>query len=149
MWLVSKGRIQCRANLHRKHIVDSPNCSVCGAAEETPDHIMFHYAVAEQFWSSLGLEIGAGTSTSRLHCIPKIGNLPDAQYNTFIILCFWQLWKRRNGFVFRNENLNLRQLFLSCKNEATQWRARMTRKDKKVIDDWCRLFDQSMSSILA
>lgn len=148
-WLLSKGRIQCRANLHRKHIVDAPNCLVCAAAEETPDHIMLHCAVAEQFWSSLGLELGADTSTSSLHSFPKIANLPDAQYNTFIILCLWQLWKRRNAFVFRNENMNLRQLFLSCRNEAQQWRARMPRKDKKVIDDWCRLFEQSMSSNLS
>jgi hypothetical protein len=146
-WLLSKGRIQCRANLHRKHIVDSPNCTVCGAAEETPDHIMFHCASAVQFWSSLGMQLGAETSTNRLHCLPKIGNLPDAQYNTFIVLCYWQLWKRRNGSVFRNENLNLRQLILSCRNEATQWQARMPRKDKKVVDDWCRLFDQTMSNV--
>jgi hypothetical protein len=45
--------------------------------------------------------------------------------------------------------MNLRQLFLSCRNEAQQWRARMPRKDKKVIDDWCRLFEQSMSSNLS
>jgi hypothetical protein len=98
-WLLSKGRIQCRANLHRKHIVDSPNCTVCGAAEETPDHIMLHCASAVQFWSSLGMQLGAETSTNRLHCLSKIGNLPDAQYNTFIVLCYWQLWKRRNSYL--------------------------------------------------
>ena len=46
MWLVSKGRIQCRANLFRKKVVDSPGCEICGAAEETTDHIIVRCPVS-------------------------------------------------------------------------------------------------------
>jgi hypothetical protein len=145
IWLLCKGRVQCRANLHRKHIVDSPTCAVCGAAEETAEHIVFHCDFAVQFWSAFGLQSSQNLGSSNLHCIQTIGNLPDAQYNTFIILCYWQLWKRRNGFVFRGEALNLRQVILSSKSEANQWRARMPKRDKRVVDEWCRLFDQAMS----
>ena len=54
-WLLLKGRIQCRSNLFCKKIVDSPNCLVCGADQETPDHLIFQCPIAVQFWSQIGL----------------------------------------------------------------------------------------------
>ena len=30
IWLLTQRRIQCRSNLFKKHIVDSPTCEVCG-----------------------------------------------------------------------------------------------------------------------
>jgi hypothetical protein len=50
-WLLLKGRIQCRSNLFRKHIVDSPACLICDADQETPDHLIFQCPIAAQFWS--------------------------------------------------------------------------------------------------
>jgi len=40
MWLLLQGRIQCRAVLLKKHIVDSATCEICNAADETPEHII-------------------------------------------------------------------------------------------------------------
>jgi hypothetical protein len=69
IWLLCKGRVQCRANLHRKHIVDSPTCAVCGAAEETAEHIVFHCDFAVQFWSAFGLQSSQNLGSNNLHCI--------------------------------------------------------------------------------
>lgn len=107
VWLLIKGRIQCRSNLYHKKIVDSPACSVCGATEETPDHIIFHCPIAVQFWSAIGLQANQNLQTKHLHCIQKLPNFPEDQYSAFITLCCWQLWKRRNGVVFRNEHLHV------------------------------------------
>jgi hypothetical protein len=41
MWLAVKGRIQCRFNLFRKHIVDNPSCMIYGSLEETTEHLLF------------------------------------------------------------------------------------------------------------
>jgi hypothetical protein len=54
MWLVSKGRIQCRANLFKKEVVDNRCCEICGAAEESTDHIILHCPFAEEFWNKIG-----------------------------------------------------------------------------------------------
>lgn len=147
LWLLIKGRIQCARNLFHKKIVDSPICTVCSTGDETPDHIIFHCPFASQFWSALGLQAGHNFQTRQLHCIQKLPNLPDDQYSAFISLCCWQLWKRRNGAVFRDERLNLRILLLSCKAEASQWKARMPKKSKNVSEAWCAYFDQAMNDL--
>jgi hypothetical protein len=40
VWLLMHKRIQCRTMLFKKHIVDSPTCEICQAADESPEHIM-------------------------------------------------------------------------------------------------------------
>jgi hypothetical protein len=146
VWLIIKGRIQCGSNLHRKRIIDSPACSVCGAAQETPDHLFFQCPFAVQFWSGLGFQSVQNLQTSNLHCIRKLPSFPEDQYSAFISMCCWQLWKRRNRVVFRDEHQSIRNLLLSCKSEAIQWRARMPKGSKKVIEACSTLFDISANS---
>lgn len=49
MWLAIKGIIQCRANLFKKTIVDSPSCASCSYSEETTEGLLFHCSPATQF----------------------------------------------------------------------------------------------------
>lgn len=147
MWLLLKGRTQCSANLYRKNILASPACLACGANEETTDHLIFQCPMAVLFWETIGLQQVATNRTMNLHCIPKVRSVPDDQYSAFIALCCWQIWKRRNALVFRQENQNLRQLLISCKAAADPWRARMPKKSKKVIDAWSNIFDAAVISL--
>jgi len=146
-WLLLKGRIQCRSNLFPKKIVDSPACLICGAAHETPDHIIFQCPIAVQFWSAIGIQSTSGLQCSNWQNIQKIRGIPDDQYSAFVILCCWQLWKRRKASVFRDEQINLRQLILSCKAQANLWRARLPKKSKKVIEDWTKILDSAVNTI--
>lgn len=143
IWLLIRGRIQCRRNLFLKKIVDSPSCLACGATEECPDHIVFHCPIAAQFWSSIGVPCNPDQRVNNLQNLQKPSSIPNDQSNAFIALCCWQLWKRRNGVVFRDERLSLRNLLLACRAEASLWRARMPKKSKVVIDAWSSLFDTS------
>ena len=36
--------------------------------------------------------------------LPKPENLPAAHFDTFVLLCCWHLWKRRNGIVLQVYN---------------------------------------------
>jgi hypothetical protein len=72
MWLLTKGRIQCRGNLFKKRIVDNPSCEVCGASEETVDHIIFQCPFAVASWNKHGLPLLDGTFTSVIHTIQKV-----------------------------------------------------------------------------
>lgn len=142
-WLLVKGRIQCNSNLYHKHVVDSPICTICGSAEETLDHIIFRCAFATHLWLAIGLQPGSDISAKTLHFNLNINGVPNAQYNAFAALCCWQVWKRRNGLILRNEPQTLRQLIMSCKTEAIQWRARMPKRGKTAVYEWCRLLDQA------
>jgi hypothetical protein len=130
IWLLVKGRIQCGSNLFRKNIVDAPGCVICVAPQETPEHIVFDCHFAVDFWEAVGLQIPQGQRTQNLQMITSV---PQVQFSSFVALCCWQLWKRRNGVVFRNEALSLRQLALSCKAEAKLWRARMQGRRKRYL----------------
>jgi hypothetical protein len=71
MWLVSKGRIQCRANLFKKKIVDNQCCEICGAAEETTDHIILRCPFANDFWNEIGLPITDDLTTRAIQTFPR------------------------------------------------------------------------------
>lgn len=146
MWLLTKGRIQCRANLFKKRIIDTPSCEVCGASEETADHILFQCPFAVAFWNKLGLPLLDGISASIIHTIQNVQRVPEKQYSMFVALCCWQLWKRRNAVIFRGEHSSLRHLLILCALEARIWRARMPKKQKQVSENWCSLFDDLIES---
>ncbi|CAD6334964.1 unnamed protein product [Miscanthus lutarioriparius] len=116
-WLLLRGRIQCRANLYRKNIMDLPNCLVCGMDDETPDHLIFECPIASQFWRVLGIQPD-GLHCRNWHHIQRVSGIPDDQYSAFIMMCCWVLWKRQNAFVFRDEVIPIRTIFLQCKSES-------------------------------
>ena len=93
--------IQCRANLLRKKIVDDATCELCAEAAETVDHLLLHYPFAASFWQRLGIQMESDAAACNLLHLPKPENLPAAHFDTFVLLCCWHLWKRRNGIVFR------------------------------------------------
>ena len=45
------------------------------------------------------------------------------------------------------EQINLRQLLLSCKAQANLCRARMPNKSKKVIEDWAKILDSAVNNV--
>ena len=91
-WLLIKGRIQCRANLYKKHVVDKPACLSCGAAEETPQHIIFHCPKAIEFWAVLGVPLPQpGAATRDIPVLLKINSVPAKQHNMLLALCCWQI----------------------------------------------------------
>ena len=91
-WLLIKGTIQCRANLYKKHVVDKPACLSCGAAEETPQHIIFHCPKAIEFWAVLGVPLPQpGAATRDIPVLLKINSVPAKQHNMLLALCCWQI----------------------------------------------------------
>lgn len=136
MWLAAKNRIQCRSNLCRKRIVDSPACEICGHQEESTDHIILHCSFARDFWSKLGLTISDAFSIKEVHTLPRLQSIPTVQYSCFFALWCWQLWKRRNAFIFRNETLSVRQILQASCLDVNAWRPRIPKKQRNVADAW-------------
>jgi len=53
-WLLLKERVRCKINLHKKHVMDSDTCELCGQAPECYDHLIFQCTVARAFWNQPG-----------------------------------------------------------------------------------------------
>ncbi|CAD6213646.1 unnamed protein product [Miscanthus lutarioriparius] len=145
MWLLSQKRIQCRVNLHRKHIVPNATCEVRGEADESPEHIINGCHVARQFWTKIRVNMTLGFDVSQLHKLDCPNSVPRQEFGTFIALSCWQLWKRRDAFVFRSEQPSVQHLLGTCRSEAEQWRVRLPRKKRPIVDTWCRLFHETMT----
>jgi hypothetical protein len=144
LWLLVHGRIQCRANLLRKHIVDSATCEICEDADESSEHIIQGCPFAVSFWEAIGVSIPSQRPIRELHTTERPDHIPQEQFGMFINLCCWQLWKRRNGIIFQQETLTKRQVLLACKQEAEVWRFRLPPGKRQLIDQWCHVFDSAM-----
>jgi len=117
-WLLQNDRIQCKVNLHRRHILGDDTCDLCGTEPETASHLLFHCEFASSFWRSLGYELAPELTVADAHRMPRPESVPANHFDTFTLLCCWQLWKRRNGFVFRGETMGLRQTLHACRSAA-------------------------------
>jgi hypothetical protein len=98
MWLLIHGRIQCKTNLLRKRVVDNPICEVCNQMPESTDHIIAECEFATEVWLMLGIIFQNGNTgvASAIHETAAPSHIPDKHFPTFVVLCCWQLWKRRN-----------------------------------------------------
>lgn len=118
MWLLTRGRIQCRTFLHREHVLPDTICEICNE-DETPEHIVYGCAIGAQFWEKTGLPTIKGTTVDNLHRLNPPREVPKEEYSAFVALSCWQLWKTRNAAVFRNERHNISQVTSYCSMQGS------------------------------
>lgn len=143
-WLLTRQRIQCRSNLHKRRVVDDATCELCGQEDETANHIVFGCPFAREFWAALGFSISDAADVSHLDQLSRPGHVPAEHYSTLLLLFCWQLWKRRNGAIFRQEAATRRDTLRLAKEDARLWQARLPKKDAHVADSWGVIFSLAM-----
>jgi hypothetical protein len=126
-WLLVCARIQSRAALLRKHILtaEEAGCAICSAPLETADHLIFGCSFAQTFWSAVGWPLPSSASVEMLHSYPTPAPFGKAAASTFVILLCWNLWKHRNGVVFRHDQPCQSRLLRACREDAALWRSRL------------------------
>jgi hypothetical protein len=146
MWLLIHGRIQCKTNLLRKRVVDNPICEVCNQMPESTDNIIAECEFATEVWLMLGIIFQNGNTgvASAIHETAAPSHIPDKHFPTFVVLCCWQLWKRRNGVVFRSQYDSMNQFLSACISEAKLWKHRLPKQDRQIVDSWCNIFQTAM-----
>ncbi|KAG2652488.1 hypothetical protein PVAP13_1NG338338 [Panicum virgatum] len=114
-------------------------------APETAEHLLFFCPFSSAFWQRLGVQLEPDTAVRDLHHLQKPGSLPPTHFDTFVLLCCWQLWKCRNGIVFTQKSMTLPQFLQSCKLEArVAWSYRLPKWDLGVSDLWWSAFSSAM-----
>jgi hypothetical protein len=142
-WLLSRDRIQSKANLLKKSVVTDATCELCNSGAETAQHIVFGCPFAHSFWAALGFHLPAGQAVQAIHQLPRPPSFPAEHFATFALLCCWQLWKRRNSFVFRQETTTMRHALRLCREDARLWSHRLPRSTRAVAQHWCNRFSSA------
>jgi hypothetical protein len=106
------------------------------------EHVVMGCPFAKDLWSAIGFStpILSCGRMSDIHNICCPANLPQNHLNTFVALCCWQLWKRRNGVIFGSQTTSLHQTFSACISDANLWQLRLPRKDRNLADVWVGVF---------
>ncbi|CAO2185858.1 unnamed protein product [Urochloa humidicola] len=138
-WLLVQERVQCRANLQHKNIVDDATCALCSQAVEDCNHLILHCSFAAQAWSSLNIDI-TGKTVTALWELDRPATIPLKHFGSYILLVCWQLWKHRNGVVFNNDQPSHARLWAACKEDARLWCYRWPTADRTIADAWCNSF---------
>ncbi|CAM0906069.1 unnamed protein product [Alopecurus aequalis] len=144
-WLLVHGRIQCRANLLLKSIVDisASGCAICSAPLETPEHIIFDCPFARAFWTSIGCTSLPTLLIADARLWPLPLSAPTETAATLRLLCFWHLWKHRNGVVFEGLAPSIPLLRQNCRADVELWSARLPHKRRSDTAVWLGYFQQT------
>jgi len=121
-----------REHLLKKHVLTSATCEVCGRLEETAAHIMFGCDFAVSFWESIRVVLPTPMTTDKLPLLKPPGHIPRKHFRTFLLLCCWQLWKRRNNAVFNQHLDHLGTVLRTAREEARTWSHRLPQGDLAV-----------------
>lgn len=66
-----------------------------------------------------------------------------ATLNTFVLLCYFYLWKRRNAVVFRGVSPSLSLTLNCCRDNAMLWHDRLAIDSRVHMDVWLRALVES------
>ena len=71
-------------------------------------------------------------TTDKLPLLKPPGHIPRKHFRTFLLLCCWQLWKRRNNAVFNQHLDHLGTVLRTAREEARTWGLRLPQGDLAV-----------------
>lgn len=132
-WVLTKDRIHCKTALRRKNILQDATCDICGAAEESGDHIFSGCPFAKSFWRRIGWP-----PSSVAHVTELWKSSPPIP---LILLYCWELWKHRHDVVFRSLPPDQNRLVAACKATVRDWSCRLPVKDTTLRSFWSSLMN--------
>ncbi|KAK8981729.1 hypothetical protein V6N11_028134 [Hibiscus sabdariffa] len=103
IWLILKQRLMTNEERCRRGLSSNASCLCCGCVSESIIRILRDYSPTRALWHSIFLR-NAKPPSSQLHL--NIGSCLISVTSFFPTL-LWQLWKRRNDYVFTDTCLPL------------------------------------------
>ncbi|KAL6202679.1 hypothetical protein ACLB2K_026384 [Fragaria x ananassa] len=143
LWKAISGAIATFKNMFIRKLASTPLCPICGAYEESSEHMLLLCPWAEAVWfgSSLGLKINKNhisTLDSWLKEICKAHNSQDRIWVLTMVSCIcWSIWKSRCSFVYDRRPISPPAVIQSSLNLALEfWSA--NRKDPPSLESEAR-----------
>ncbi|KAM6571333.1 hypothetical protein CsatA_015413 [Cannabis sativa] len=104
VWKLFHTSLPVAAELYRRHIANSPYCSICNSCEETIIHALFYCPRAKSVWDLSNLHINfqtLGQSSGADILIQLSSTLSTPDFELFIVFC-WNIWHERNAIYHGN-----------------------------------------------
>jgi hypothetical protein len=138
-WLDLHNRLNTRARLARRGIIEDTNCPFDCQTEEILTHLLFHWSHISSLWPIFQVQImQGGNSVQQL--ITNAGHMPPAQrgeWASLFIAIAWNIWKTRNRKVFDNVTYPVRRIEEDCWGTIARWANRCRNIDRRrAIKDW-------------
>uniref|UniRef100_A0A803NJJ8 Uncharacterized protein n=1 Tax=Cannabis sativa TaxID=3483 RepID=A0A803NJJ8_CANSA len=99
VWKVFHNAIPVAAELHRKHIANTPYCPLCKQQQETIPHALFLCTRAKEVWRLSSIKLNfklAATSSAEEFLFYASDNTSTSDFEQFLTIC-WSIWYERNA----------------------------------------------------
>ncbi|XP_074359978.1 uncharacterized protein LOC141700103 [Apium graveolens] len=122
--------------LHSKHVNLPVLCSCCHIHVEDAVHTLFNFRLAKEVWNSVGLQelVRNTTDDNVMTVLKRIFNAGDKDTCVMVGLFCWNLWSRRNKWVWEEVNSSVFGIKVMALNLVADWRRdrqvdKVTRRD--------------------
>ncbi|XP_044427057.1 uncharacterized protein [Triticum aestivum] len=123
-WLFYLDRLNTRANLLKKHILQTAVCPRCNNHVEDRDHLFFTCPAARRIWRALGLKPRFNpTADLFVTAIPAV--LPSSVRSFMLLLFLWKIWDARNKKVFQNLEIDVKTTVKAILEDLILWTHRL------------------------
>uniref|UniRef100_A0A8I6XN89 Reverse transcriptase zinc-binding domain-containing protein n=1 Tax=Hordeum vulgare subsp. vulgare TaxID=112509 RepID=A0A8I6XN89_HORVV len=133
MWLAHKGRHCTNKRRFRRGIALSDNCPFCSGAEST-NHLLFSCQHLQPLWDELNC-----LTPDRSSDVINLwgGGINNRVRSTVLIVVLWNIWKRRNAKVFRNDTQLIHLIAREAANDIVLWAHRCADEGAQdLLRDW-------------
>ncbi|XP_056847407.1 uncharacterized protein LOC130498081 [Raphanus sativus] len=124
IWQVIKGIIPVANNLRTRGINCDLRCSLCGAEEESINHVFFECPPAIQVWalskipSAPGFFPGLSVFSNIDYLFWRLPKDSDFRFFPWIL---WYIWKNRNSKIYTNRSGDPQEILRKAEVEAVIW----------------------------
>ncbi|VFQ91828.1 unnamed protein product [Cuscuta campestris] len=96
VWRCLRGVLPTAIALRAKGVDIEPNCRICGAPEESVEHVFLSCPFAQATWRLLHREIATGMHENFNNCLAAVFRSASAVGGAVTAAGIWAIWKARN-----------------------------------------------------
>lgn len=139
-WLLFRSRLNTRANLHHKHILNTSICTRCLGVDETSAHLFIRCPFALRIWQRLRLPIEVIDDLPNIWDLPSPMPLHHKVCNSVILTIMWKIWDASNAMVFHQVDQHSSSALKKIIDDFTIWSHRFRKMSHKVDANSVRIY---------
>ena len=143
-WLIIQNRVWTADRLQRRGWPNCRTCKLCNQVHESASHLLFKCRFTIRVWSSVRSWLGLhDVDPSAWHSRGNVKEWWTEEIHkqrqgrkamaSLAMLISWEIWKERNGRVFRNKASTADMVITKIKDEVPTWSMAGAKASSNVI----------------